>query len=261
MPISCREQILSEDYRDFIVSALQEDLFEASFPNAECEQRAGQFYKSIYVEAAVADPIGFGKYPYNSVPKCYTLLDTQALEQSGIIQVQNYPTLNLQGSGVLIGFIDTGIDYQNPIFRNLDGSSRIVGIWDQTIQEGQPPEGLLYGREYTQEQIDVALQSDNPLEFVPSRDENGHGTFVASVAAGSASEENQFLGAAPESKIAVVKLKPAKQYLKDNPDVAEGLEAAIRRDFFKLMSAQSQIAAKAAGRAVDVSADDFDDED
>ena len=53
----------------------------------------------------------------------------------------------------------------------------------------------------------------------------------------------------------------AKQYLKDNPEVAEELEAAIRRDFFKLMSNQSKIAAKAAGRAVDVSADDFEDED
>ena len=53
----------------------------------------------------------------------------------------------------------------------------------------------------------------------------------------------------------------AKQYLKDNPEVADSLEAAIRRDFFKLMGSQSQIAAKAAGRAVDVSADDFDDED
>ena len=53
----------------------------------------------------------------------------------------------------------------------------------------------------------------------------------------------------------------AKQYLKDNPEAADGLEAAIRRDFFKLMSAQSQVAAKAAGRAVDVSAEDFDDED
>ncbi len=50
----------------------------------------------------------------------------------------------------------------------------------------------------------------------------------------------------------------AKQYLKDNPEVADNLEAAIRRDFFKLMSSQSQVAAKAAGRAVDVSAEDFD---
>ena len=53
----------------------------------------------------------------------------------------------------------------------------------------------------------------------------------------------------------------AKQYFKDHPEEADKLEAAIRRDFHKLMSNQSRIAAKAAGRAVDVSADDFDDAD
>lgn len=52
----------------------------------------------------------------------------------------------------------------------------------------------------------------------------------------------------------------AKQYLRDNPEAADKLEAAIRKDFFKLMSSQAQVAAKAAGRAVDVSAEDFDDE-
>ena len=50
----------------------------------------------------------------------------------------------------------------------------------------------------------------------------------------------------------------AKQYLRDNPEIAAKLEADIRRDFHKLMSNQSRIAAKAAGRAVDVSADDFE---
>ena len=53
----------------------------------------------------------------------------------------------------------------------------------------------------------------------------------------------------------------AKQYLRDHPDEADALEANIRRDFHKLMSNQSKVAARAAGRAVDVSADDFDDAD
>ena len=53
----------------------------------------------------------------------------------------------------------------------------------------------------------------------------------------------------------------AKQYLKDNPEECDALEAEIRQNSFKLMSAQEKVAAKAAGRAVDVSADDFDDED
>ena len=211
----CRERILSEEYRDFIVSRLQKEVFEERFPGEVCRQEMGVFYQSIYVERAVADPIRFDRYPYHSIPKCFALLDTEAMNQAGIIQVQNYPTLELQGSGVLIGFVDTGIDYQNEVFRNLDGSSRVVGIWDQTIQEGAPPEGFFYGTEYTEELINEALRSDEPLSIVPSRDTNSHGTFLASLAAGGASEANAFIGAAPDCRIAVVKLKQAKQYLKD----------------------------------------------
>jgi subtilisin family serine protease len=215
MANNCREEILSEEYRDFLVSSFQEELFCEKFPDNECEQTIGSFYKSIYVNQQQADPIQFDRYPYNSVPKCFTLIDVEAMEQAGILAVQNYPTLSLQGSGVLIGFVDTGIDYQNPIFRNLDGSSRVVGLWDQTIQEGTPPNGFSYGTEYRKAQIDEALRSDPPLSVVPSVDTNGHGTFLISLAAGGVNEENQFIGAAPNAGIAVVKLKPAKQYLKD----------------------------------------------
>lgn len=110
----------------------------------------------------------------------------------------------------MIGFLDTGIDYTHPVFCNLDGTTRIAGIWDQTIQGGDPPEGFLYGTEYTEERINAALHSESPQELISSEDTDGHGTFVASVAAGSAESSGQFLGAAPEAVIAMVKLKPAK---------------------------------------------------
>ena len=211
----CRERILSNNYFDFIVSQLGQDEFEKIITEDTCEQETEFIYKIIHVERERAEPLTFGRYSYNSIPKCYSLVDTDAMMQAGILQVQNYPTLNLQGSGVIIGFVDTGIDYQNPVFRNLDGSTRIEGIWDQTIQDGNPPQGLFYGTEYRRQQIDEALRSGKPLEIVPSRDEESHGTFLASVAAGGANVENQFIGAAPDATIAVVKLKPAKQYLKD----------------------------------------------
>ena len=211
----CREQILSEDYRDFIVSELQRSEFEERFEESSCVQQMGTFFQSYYVEQELADPINLKNYPYNSIPKCFTLIDMDAMNQAGILQVQSYPNLELQGSGVLIGFVDTGIDYTNTIFRNLDGSTRIVGIWDRTSQEGSPPEGMLFGTEYNEILINEALRAENPFAVVPSRDENSHGTFLASLAAGGVNEENQFIGAAPDSSIAVVKLKPAKQYLKD----------------------------------------------
>ena len=59
----------------------------------------------------------------------------------------------------------------------IRGLARILSIWDQTDVKGNPPEGFSYGSEYTREEINRALQADNPLEVVPHRDENGHGTL------------------------------------------------------------------------------------
>ena len=130
----------------------------------------------------------------------------ETLNQTGILPVQNYPALQLKGKGVLIGFLDSGIDYQNKVFRNLDGTTRIAALWDQTIQSGTPPRDFFYGSEYRKEEIDLALSSDSPLSQVPSVDIDGHGTYIASLAAGNADADEQFLGAAPESTLAVVKL-------------------------------------------------------
>lgn len=109
-----------------------------------------------------------------------------------------------------------GIRYELDVFRREDGSSRIMAVWDQTIQDGKPPEGFLYGTEYTRADIDRALQTAVPEQLVPTTDTNGHGTQIASVAAGSILNQGlTFRGAAPQADIAVVKVKEAKQYLKD----------------------------------------------
>ena len=212
---TCRDYILSEDFRDFIGNHVRTSFFDSIMQTDHCEQDAGFGYKCLYFPAAAADPVTLAKYSYNSVPKCYAPLSMETLNQTGILPVQNYPTLQLKGNRILIGFMDSGIDYTSEIFRNLDGSTRISSIWDQTVQSGAPPAGFAFGSEYTREQINEALRSGNPLELVPSTDDTGHGTYVASLAAGGADAGEQFLGAAPEASIAVVKLKQAKKYLRD----------------------------------------------
>ena len=139
----------------------------------------------------------------------------QPLDAAGIITLQNYPTLQLMGEGTMIGFLDTGIDYANPVFRNLDGTTRIAGIWDQTIQNESRRRDSCMEQSIRKKQINAALRMENPEELVPSEDTDGHGTFVASVAAGSAESSGRFIGSAPEAAIAMVKLKPAKNYLKE----------------------------------------------
>ena len=63
------------------------------------------------------------------------------------------------GKGVLIGIVDSGIDYENPDFRNADGTTRIAALWDQTVETGLPPAGYNVGTEFTSQQINAALQT------------------------------------------------------------------------------------------------------
>mgnify|MGYP003370887636 FL=1 len=212
--LTCREKIMSEEYRDFIYEQNMPFEMEIVQDGKLCEQEIGFYYRSVYLNKLYTDPITLNRFSYGSIPKCYIPLDTEMLDQAGIAQVQNYPTLKLMGEGVMLGIIDTGIDYLNPIFRNVDGSTRIAGIWDQTIQTGDPPEGFLYGTEYTRGQINEAVRSERSMEIVPSVDEDGHGTFIAGVAAGGENVEEGFLGAAPKATLGIVKLKEAKKYLK-----------------------------------------------
>lgn len=214
-PLLCKERILSENYRDFIISDTIPFTLSDISDDQLCAQNADFGYRCISISSILADPVNLSRFSYNTIPKCYTLLSLDTLTQAGISQVQNFPTLQLKGNGILLGFIDTGIDYTNPAFQNIDGTTRIAGIWDQTIQDGLPPDGFAYGTEYTQATIDQALALSDPFSLVPTKDEISHGTFLAGVAAGSGDVEEQFLGAAPESAIAMVKLKTAKKYLKN----------------------------------------------
>lgn len=113
---------------------------------------------------------------------------------------------------------------------NADGTTRIYSIWDQSIpyvpdsgQEGGLPEELSYGTEYGREAINRALQSANPYDIVPSRDTEGHGTFMAGVACGNEDAAQEFSGIAPLAELVVVKCKAAKRNIRDyygiDPDV------------------------------------------
>lgn len=207
-----RDMILDQNYGDFIIPNRQGFLENYRDYGPQVLNR---YYGLIHPPLNGRFLEYLSSFTYNFTPKLLTLMDTVSLDASGITRVQNQPTLNLKGSNMLIGFLDTGIDYTHPVFRRSDGSSRIYGIWDQTIQTGTPPEGQYYGTEYTNEQINEALRSDSPSALVPTEDTNGHGTFLAGVAAGSAIPEEDFVGAAPEAAIAMVKLKEAKDYLKE----------------------------------------------
>lgn len=220
--MNCREKIISNEYADLITDYVVADQMSGTAPLDFCFHGIDESYGVVNVNRSMVPPMSIGYYGYSAIPALYGLMQVggdifnpENLAVTGSIRVQN-PPLSLQGAGVIVGFIDTGIRYQLDVFRRDDGTSRIMAIWDQTIQDGEPPEGFLYGTEYTRADIDRALQVDAPELVVPSTDVNGHGTQMASVAVGSILNQGlTFRGAAPQADIAVVKLKGAKQYLRD----------------------------------------------
>lgn len=129
--------------------------------------------------------------------------------------INNRPTApyapdSLSGAGVLVGIVDSGIDYAHPDFCNNDGTTRIAALWDQSLNGENPPAGYQLGTLFTKEQINAALAEDLPGNqpgIVPSIDLSGHGTHVAGIAAGNGrASEGQYRGVAFESELLVVKL-------------------------------------------------------
>ncbi len=147
-----------------------------------------------------------------------------------------YPYLS--GRGTIVAVIDSGIDYARMDFRNRNGSSRILSLWDQTLipAEGSsqaPPEGFYVGVEFSQMQLDEALALDENERFrmVPSIDTTGHGTAVAAIAAGNGFDSGgRYAGVAPESDLIVVKLgNPGKESFPRTTEMMRALAYVVRK--------------------------------
>ena len=240
--MSCTSSVASEDFADFIAPYFTTPEEFIRSQGTDCIDFVNSTLAVVYVPLSTVTPSTYTSYTYSAVPKLYSLLDVTSMDAAGITPAGELPVLNNQGAGVIVGFVDTGINYTDSLFRNVDGSTRIIGIWDQTNNSDNSNNienetakpfsafSVLYGTQYTAEEINLALNSDNPASIVPTRDENGHGTFLASIAAGNRDERAGFSGAAPQASIAMVKLKPAKQYLRDFYLIQDGAEAYQEND-------------------------------
>lgn len=228
-----REMILSQDYAEIIYPAFTPDEDILQRYNASFFQPIDTQLSTLYIKREEMKPLTFSNYSYAMFPKLYGLMQSSPLDEAGITAVMNQSVLSLQGQGVLIGIVDTGIDFMNPAFIDEDGFTKIVRIWDQSTNEGRPPQAfkdeelagqlnlrLEFGSEYTSEDINNAIRSENPYEVVKHRDTNGHGTYLAGVMA----------SAAPKAKFVIVKLKEAKQYLKDYYLIRDGSIAYQEND-------------------------------
>ena len=152
-------------------------------------------------------------------------------EASCILPVQNGAD-GLTGEGILVGIVDSGVDYFHPDFRNEDGSTRILRLWDQSVA-GNPPENYVSGTEYTKEEIDeaLALGETEGRRLVPSGDFSGHGTAVLGIAAGNGrASDGVNRGVAYRSDLLVVKMgNPRENSFPRTTELMEGIDYLIRQ--------------------------------
>ncbi len=233
-----------DDYYAFIVAVDEqnEPRLQPAF-----RQLINEHYEIWYYRTTDVPPLSIADYAYSAIPKCYGLVNSTSLEVSGILRLQRQPTLSLMGQGVFVALIDTGIRYQDAAFLAEGGKSRIFSMWDQTAEQeaGDERDSLvIYGRTYSNEQINRALSAENPGEIVPETDENGHGTFLASVACGSTAAIDDFTGAAPQAQLIVVKLRDAGKPLRDFYAIPDTALAYAEHDIMAGIAYADRIAKK-----------------
>lgn len=170
--------------------------------------------------------------------------------QTGQMQGGTAGRNDLSGTGVIVAVIDSGIDYAHPDFRNADGTTRILDLWDQTIPAGsvadplseenaeqsflETPAGYFLGTEFPQEVINRALEQTTEREryaVCPSRDISGHGTHVTGIAAGNGiASQGRYRGVAYESPLLIVKLgTPGERSFPRTTELMQAVDYCIRK--------------------------------
>lgn len=213
--MECRDIIISEDYGDLIVgfNSGAEDFVKKY--SQFCPSPIGVSYGTIFVPLRDLKNMKISNYSYEDIPKLYGFMDLVAVEATGALKLQNLPGLELKGTGTIVCVVTDGIDVYHEAFRYSNGETRILAIWDQTNQDYDTPETQQYGSLITREIINEELKKENSKVLKDISKGSTHGTFVTGIAAGSNNLSSGFASPAPNADIVVVKLKPAKKYLRE----------------------------------------------
>ena len=167
--MQCREAVFAEDVLVYVLDNYRGEEYIREVYNPDCYIRLDDRQAIIYQQVQNVNGEAIQKYGFSAIPNVFGLMSEEALEASGVLRIRRQPSLDLYGQGVLIGIVDTGIDFTHKAFVAADGTSRIVSIWDQSVEEGVGNENFPYGRMYSREQLNQALSSKIRLKLCQVR--------------------------------------------------------------------------------------------
>ncbi|UPA31613.1 S8 family peptidase [Terrisporobacter glycolicus] len=161
-----------------------------------------QTFKNVLAISSIDRMLNLVRYNSLSIISQGISNGVTANEEIGVNFFKNNPNISLSGKGVLIGLIDTGIDYLHPDFIYDNNTTKIASLWDQS-KDGKPPDGFFIGSEYTREDINNAiLNNDSSL----SVDDEGSGTMLAGICAGMGKVNKNYVGVAEDAELVIVKM-------------------------------------------------------
>lgn len=230
MDFNCKDELSSEEYVELI---FREGILSRN--NLEkienfCIIPINAKWSLVSVPVSSIPTATFEIIGYSAFPGIYGLSDLGAVNSAGISAVREQPVLGLYGSGTCIAIIDTGINWRHKAFINTNNTTRIKVLWDQESNSI-----------FSENEINRALAGENIN--IPG-DDNGHGTFLAGIAAGNIDRENGFSGVAPFANLIVVRLRQAKKYLRDFYSIRDNVDAYSETDIMRAVAFVSNYAEK-----------------
>ncbi|WP_454052518.1 S8 family peptidase [Clostridium sp. Marseille-Q7071] len=209
--LQCGNLYLNDNYESYVASYVGDIISELNNIDYACAFIVGFNMAVVVVERGRVNELRSVSKTivYLERNNLYSLTELSPIDTSNISNFHENPYLTLRGTGVVIGMLDTGIDYLNKEFITENNETRIIEMWDQTVQDGPPPQGFPYGTRYTREQINEAINAqsrgEDPYAIVPEQDIISHGTEVAGII--GAGGRAGVTGAAPDCEFVIVKLK------------------------------------------------------
>lgn len=208
----------SEDYEVYLIEYVGDIKSSIDkIPYAEMYS-TGEFFAFLFVQNGMLNEVIERVPEIINIQKAFpfTLSDLRTSNDLNDYEPLDIQSTILNGKGVVVGIISTGIDYLNPRFMNIDGSTKIISIWDQTVKEGPPPETFVRGKEFKREDINDALEKktlgEDPYAVVNHKDDIGHGTAIAGIIGGrNLGEGDNLKSVVPECEFSIVKLREAKE--------------------------------------------------